>query len=48
MGIAITPLERPIHIGIRLANNPLTALVAGTFGVPGIALRLLLPALLTC
>lgn len=34
-------------IGIRLAINPLTALVAGTFGVPGIALLLLLPALLT-
>lgn len=34
-------------IGIRLAINPLTALIAGTFGVPGIALLLLLPVLLT-
>ena len=33
-------------IGLRIAINPLNAVVAGVFGVPGVALLLLLPLLL--
>ena len=34
-------------IGLHAALNPLTALIAGTLGVPGVALVLLVPVLLT-
>jgi inhibitor of the pro-sigma K processing machinery len=34
-------------VGLHIAINPLNALIAGVFGVPGIALLFLLPILLT-
>lgn len=34
-------------IGLHAALNPLTALIAGTLGLPGVVLVLLLPVVLT-
>ena len=34
-------------IGLHAALNPFTALIAGTLGIPGVALVLVLPLLLT-
>jgi len=34
-------------VGFRIAINPLNALVAGVFGIPGILLLILLPILLS-